>query len=166
MMPASVGQRAACAVMATVLLLTALLAGAARADALLDGPEGPIRMAADAIAAPLTRVPGDPARGRAVFLDTERGHCLRCHRVAALEAPFQGTVGPDLSRVGDRLNPAQLRLRLVDMSVLNPDTVMPPYHRTHDLHQVAEAYRGKPVLAAQDIEDLIAYLLSLESNHD
>lgn len=149
---------------AAVLLM--LLTGVAPAAPLLQGPNGPIHVAADSIPEPLTREAADPARGREIFLDTERGHCLRCHRAAALDAPFQGTVGPDLDTVGERLTAAQLRLRLVDMSLLNPETVMPPYHRVHDLHQVAEPYRGKPVLAAREIEDLIAFLLTLESNDD
>lgn len=147
-------------------LLAAVAPGAALPYTLLAGPDGPIRVVADTVPAALTREPADAQRGRAVFLDTERGHCLRCHRVAALEAPFQGDVGPDLTGVGARLSAAQLRLRLVDSSRLNPETVMPPYYRVHDLHEVAEAYRGEPVLTAQEIEDLIAYLLNLEPKHD
>ncbi|MDP6951450.1 MAG: sulfur oxidation c-type cytochrome SoxX [Alphaproteobacteria bacterium] len=104
---------------------------------------------------------GDPANGRTVFLDRERGHCLLCHRVASLDEPFQGDIGPDLSAVGERLSPAQMRLRIVDPTRLNPDTAMPAYHRTHDLHQVAEAYLGKPVLTAQEVEDVVAYLATL-----
>lgn len=111
----------------------------------------------------LTDRAGDPENGRAVLLDRDRGHCLLCHAVGSIDEPFQGNLGPDLSVVGDRLNAAQLRLRLVDSTQVNPDTIMPAYHRTHDLRQVGAAYVGRPVLEAQEIEDVIAYLATLRS---
>ena len=55
-----------------------------------------------------------------------------------------------------------LRARVVDASRFNPDTVMPPYHRTADLVRVAPAYRDQPVLSPQEIEDIVAYLVSLK----
>jgi sulfur-oxidizing protein SoxX len=116
------------------------------------------------IPAPLTGRPGDAAAGRAVFLDRERGHCLLCHRVATIDAPFPGTLGPDLTDVGAKLGPDRLRLRLVDSTRLNPDTVMPAYYRTDDLVQVARDHAGKPVLSAQEIEDLVAYLSTLRGD--
>jgi sulfur-oxidizing protein SoxX len=81
--------------------------------------------------------------------------------VAGLDAPFQGDLGPDLSRVGERLSAPQIRYRIVDASRLNPASIMPPYYRTESLHQVAEAYRGKTVLTGQQVEHLVAYLASL-----
>jgi sulfur-oxidizing protein SoxX len=85
-----------------------------------------------------------------------------CHRVASLPVTFQGDLGPDLSSVGARLTPAQLRLRIVDASLLNPRTIMPPYYRTWGLSQVAIEYRNKPVLTALQVEQLVSYLASLQ----
>ena len=116
----------------------------------------------DAIPSALTDVPTNAVEGRRIFVERDRGHCVLCHQVSGLDALFQGDVGPDLSDVGARLSPGQIRLRIVDASTLNPDTVMPPYHRTHDLHQVAPELAGKPVLTAQEIEHLVAYLSGLE----
>ncbi len=116
----------------------------------------------DAIPVALTDLPGRPEAGRDVFLDRERGHCLLCHRVAPLRDPFQGTIGPDLSMIGSVLSKDQLRLRVVDQAALNPETVMPSYFKVSGLHQVGTAFAGKPVLTAQEVEDVVAYLASLK----
>lgn len=116
----------------------------------------------DAIPVALSDAPANALAGREIFVERERGHCVLCHQVSGLDALFQGDVGPDLSDVGARLNPGQIRLRIVDASILNPDTVMPPYYRIHDLHQVAPERQGQPVLSAQEIEHLVAYLSGLE----
>lgn len=118
----------------------------------------PYSVDADTIPQPLAAVDANSDLGREIFVERERGHCVLCHRVAGLDAPFQGNLGPDLTRVGARLTSAQIRLRIVDASRLNPDTVMPAYYRTSGLRQVAEAYRGKPVLPAEDVEQLVAWL--------
>lgn len=89
------------------------------------------------------------------------GNCLLCHAVPETGARFMGNLGPPLSGVGSRLSAGQLRLRIVDTQRLNPDSIMPSYYRTEGLAQVAEAYRGKTVLTAQQIEDTVAYLVSL-----
>ena len=116
----------------------------------------------DAIPEPLSGVPGDPARGRQIVLDRELGNCLICHQVPEAGEPFQGDLGPNLAGVGRRLNRGQIRLRLVDQSRLNPATVMPPYHRIDGLNRVAATYRGRPVLSAEEIEDVVAYLATLK----
>jgi L-cysteine S-thiosulfotransferase len=116
----------------------------------------------DGIAAPLDGAVGDPVRGRKVVLNRETGNCLICHRVPEPNEPFQGTLGPDLKDVGGRLDAGQLRLRLVDQTQLNPATLMPPYYRIEGLTRVAARFRGKPVLEAQEIEDVVAYLLTLK----
>jgi sulfur-oxidizing protein SoxX len=120
-----------------------------------------VEVAGDGIAAPLDGRIGDPARGRRVVLDRETGNCLACHRAPEPGEPFQGDIGPDLGGVGTRLSAAQIRLRLVDMSRVNPSTVMPPYYRVDGLRRVMGRYRGKPVLDAQQIEDVVAYLQGL-----
>ncbi|MBN9439793.1 sulfur oxidation c-type cytochrome SoxX [Bosea sp. (in: a-proteobacteria)] len=133
---------------------------------LLVAPAGALEaytIAGDAIPAPLGGEIGDPARGRALVLDRTRGNCLICHRVPVPDEPFQGTIGPPLAGVGARLTAGQLRLRLVDTSLLNPATVMPPYFRTEGLRDVAPQFRGLPALNAQEIEDVVAYLVSLRT---
>lgn len=112
----------------------------------------------DTIPVSLTGKRGDALRGKAVFAEREQGHCILCHGVESLDAPFQGNVGPDLTDVGDRLSPAQIRLRIVDYEKVKPDVLMPSYFRTEGLHQVGSEYAGKPALDAGSIEDLVAYL--------
>jgi sulfur-oxidizing protein SoxX len=116
--------------------------------------------AASAIA-PLTREPGDAARGRSIVFDRSLGGCTLCHAVPGNDGPA-GNLGPSLGGVGARLSGAQLRLRIVDSARVNPATVMPPYHRTESLSRVAAAYRGKPLLEARQVEDVVAYLRTLE----
>ena len=121
----------------------------------------------DTIPARLTNSPGNAAVGEMLFADRDGGHCVLCHVVSSLDAPFQGNVGPDLSTVANRLTEAQIRLRIVDYQRVRPGTVMPSYYRLHDLHQVAEDHQGEPVLTAPQVEDLVAYLGSLkETDHD
>ena len=112
----------------------------------------------DAIPSPLSEASAIAARGKTVFMDREGGHCVLCHAIEGLEAEFQGNVGPDLSAVGERLSPGQLRLRIVDYQIVRPGTLMPSYYRIHDLYQVAEEYQDQPILTAIEVEDLVAYL--------
>jgi L-cysteine S-thiosulfotransferase len=114
----------------------------------------------DAIPAPLLQTPGDTTRGRTVMAGRD-ANCLLCHAVPESGERFMGNVAPPLSGVGARLSAAQLRLRVVDQSRLNRDTVMPSYYRVTGLTRVAEAYRGKPILTAQQVEDVVAYLQTL-----
>ena len=105
--------------------------------------------------------PGDAARGRTLVTARDPANCILCHGIAAAAVRFAGDLAPPLDGVGARLSPAQLRLRLVDSSRLNPESIMPDYYRTEGLTQVASAYRGKTILTAQQIEDLVVYLSSL-----
>jgi len=114
-----------------------------------------------AIPQSLTGVPGDPAKGKAVVLDRKLGNCLACHHMP-LAAPFQGNLGPDLAGVGSRLSAGQLRLRIADPKLINPATIMPGYYQVAGLHDVAKKFVGKPILTAQEVEDVVAYLLSLK----
>jgi sulfur-oxidizing protein SoxX len=114
---------------------------------------------AQGIPEPLTGTPGDAVRGRAIIADRTRGLCLLCHSGPFPEERFQGNLAPSLA--GARLDAAELRLRLVDSRRLNPDSIMPSYYRTEGLNRVAPAVRGHTILAAQDIEDVIAFLVTL-----
>ena len=109
-----------------------------------EGPLGPYAIVGDAIPASLTGATGDPARGRAIMLDRRLGACLLCHTGPFPEERFQGTLAPDLSGTGSRWSAGQLRLRLVDATRLNPETIMPPYYRTDGLARVGNAWRTDP----------------------
>lgn len=117
----------------------------------------------DALPHPLADIKPSHEEGRRLFAEREAGHCVLCHQVSSLDVPFQGNLGPDLSNLGARLTPGQIRLRIVDASLLNPETVMPPYHRVSGLHQVGKAHQGRPVLEAAEIEQLVAWLASLKT---
>ena len=117
--------------------------------------------ASDTIPESLTGVRGDPARGREIVASRQVGLCLLCHRGPFPEERFQGNLAPDLTGAGARWSEGQLRLRIVDSGRINPASIMPAYHRTQGLTRVAPASRGKPVLSAQQIEDVVAYLMTL-----
>jgi L-cysteine S-thiosulfotransferase len=121
------------------------------------------RIINSAIPEPLTDQSGDAVRGRRIVLDREGGDCLICHAMPLPQRQFHGTIGPPLDGVGSRYSAGELRLRLGDPKALNPDTIMPAYYRVEGLHRVHERYRGKPILTAQQIEDVVAYLLTLQS---
>jgi sulfur-oxidizing protein SoxX len=120
------------------------------------------KVVGDAIPVSLTGAAGDPARGRAIVANRQVGLCLLCHSGPFPEERFQGTLAPDLAGAGTRWSPGQLRLRIVDSTRLNPATIMPPYYRIDDLTRVAPAFAGKPVLNAEQIEDVVAYLATLK----
>ena len=146
------------------MALALLLAGASTAPpgAAADGAGlRPFSVEGDAIPGPLTGGPGDAARGRAVVANRQRGLCLLCHAGPFPDEPFQGTLAPDLAGAGARWSEGQLRLRLVDGRRLNPDTIMPSYYRVDGLARVGPAWRGKPVLTAGEIEDVVAFLATL-----
>ena len=117
----------------------------------------------DAIPNSLTGAKGDAAKGRAIVANRQVGLCLLCHSGPFPEERFQGTLAPDLAGAGTRWSPGQLRLRIVDSTRINPATIMPPYYRIDDLTRVSPAFAGKPVLNAEQIEDVVAYLSTLQA---
>jgi sulfur-oxidizing protein SoxX len=139
------------------MLLGAACARPAYADGLV-----PYAIVGDAIPASLTGTKGDPARGRAIVADHNRGLCLLCHSGPFPEDRFQGNIAPDLSGAGSRWSEGQMRLRTVDAGKINPNTIMPPFYRVDGLTRVAKTYRDKPVLTAVEIEDVVAYLMTLK----
>jgi len=145
---------------AIIGVIAAVLAGP---TAVAAGGEAlhPYVIEGDAIPASLTGAGGDPARGRAIVLDRRRGACLLCHTAPFPEERFQGTLAPDLAGAGSRWSPGQLRLRLVDATRLNPETIMPPYYRVDGLTRVGSPWRGRPILTAEEIEDVVAFLTML-----
>lgn len=119
----------------------------------------PYRVEGGAIAAPLAER-GDPARGK-LIVSSRDSNCTLCHAVPDSGSRFMGNLGPPLAEAGARLTEGQLRLRIVDSLRLNPDTIMPSYYRVDGLNRVAPQYRGRPILTAQQIEDVVAYLLAM-----
>lgn len=124
--------------------------------ALLAGPVG-----AQALPEPLTDVPGDAASGEAIVTTRERGLCILCHAGPFGGVDFMGDLAPDLTGVGARLTVPQLRQQVVDSRVMNPATIMPPYHSTEGLTRVGAAWQGATILNAQEVEDVVAYLATL-----
>jgi sulfur-oxidizing protein SoxX len=144
---------------AGVALLAALSAAPVRA--LADVALRPYMIIGDTIPASLTGSSGDPVRGREIVVNRQVGLCLLCHSGPFPEQKFQGTMAPDLKGAGARSSEGQLRLRIVDASRIKPDTIMPPYYRADGLERVAPSFQGKPILTAEQIEDVIAFLLTL-----
>jgi len=118
-------------------------------------------LGADEIPASLTGAKGDPQRGRAIVANRQVGLCLLCHSGPFPEERFQGNLAPDL-RSAARLTAGEMRLRLVDPARANPQTIMPAYYRTEGLTRVAPSLRGKSILTAEQIEDVVAYLVTLK----
>jgi sulfur-oxidizing protein SoxX len=129
-----------------LLLVLFLLTGKAQGD--------------DGIPASLTGAKGDPARGRAIVANRQVGLCLLCHSGPFPEERFQGNLAPDL-RSAARLTEAQIRQRLVDPRIANPQTIMPAYYKT-DGSRVAPSFQGKTILSAAQIEDVVAFLVTLK----
>lgn len=136
---------------------------AQKSGALLSDDTVNYRVLGDTIPEPLGSAPGDAARGRAIVADRSLGLCLLCHTAPIAEERFQGDIAPDLRDVGSRLSEGQLRLRLANGRRLNAASVMPNYYGGHGLVRVAAPWRGKSVLSAQQIEDVIAYLGTLRA---
>lgn len=124
----------------------------------------PYVVTGDAIMQPLGSAKGDPARGAALISDRHRSLCTLCHSGPFPDPHLHGTLAPNLTRVGARLSESQIRLRVVDMKQLAPDTIMPSYYRAADGEgrRVAAGWRGKPILTGGDIEDIVAYLATLK----
>lgn len=146
--------------MRSAMLALGLLAGAT-APADPQSPTVPYTIVGDAIPASLTGSKGDAKRGRDIVATRQLGLCLMCHSGPLPEVKLQGNLAPDLKGAGTRWNEGQLRLRVVDASETNPDTIMPPYYRVDGLVRVANGFRNKPILTAEQIEDVIAYLVTL-----
>lgn len=114
-----------------------------------------------AIPKPLTSISGDPVNGRDIVLSRE-GNCLACHNIPDIDDLFQGNIGPSLAGVGNRYTISELRLRLVNPYVLNPNSLMPAFFKVNGLTRVDDKYIGESILSAQQIEDVISWLITLQ----
>jgi sulfur-oxidizing protein SoxX len=147
--------------MRRMLLAALLVAVALSSMAHSDNQLVPYRLVDGTIPEPLTDQPGDPARGRRIVLERDGGDCTICHAMPLPQREFHGTVGPPLDGIGSRATAGVLRLRLVDSKAFNAETIMPAYYKVEGLHRVLDRYGAKPILTAQQIEDVVAYLLTL-----
>jgi L-cysteine S-thiosulfotransferase len=152
---------------ARILAMAAMagpLTGAPPARAADRAQIAPAQIVGDALPRSLTGGTGDVVQGRAIAFSRERGNCIACHAFGTPEDGLYGNLGPNLSGIADRLSLGQIRLAVVDGRRLNPAGLMPAYYRVDGLKRVATAYVGKPVLSAQEIEDVVAFLASLHAD--
>jgi sulfur-oxidizing protein SoxX len=149
----------AAAVFGVAALAAALVPATARA-----GDTDPSYAVVDGytIPEPLTETPGDPVMGRKWVINRKLGNCLSCHQMPIPEEQFHGETGPALYGVGDLYDAGELRLRIVDPKVLNPYSMMPAFYKTEGLNRVMKGFEGKTILTAQQVEDIIAYLMTLK----
>lgn len=117
----------------------------------------------DSIFESLSTEPGNPERGRAIVVSRQTGLCLLCHNGPFPEERFQGNLAPELKASAARLNAPQLRARIVNAAHFNPQTIMPAYYQTSHLNRVAPKFAGQTILNGQEIEDVVAFLMTLNN---
>ncbi len=145
-----------------IVLLSAVPVMTARAAEVGGAALAPFTVVGDGIPDPIGGAIGDAARGRSLILEREPANCIVCHVLPGPGIRFAGDLGPALNGVARTLSTAQLRLRVVDSMRVHPATIMPSYYRVDGLDRVAGAYRGRPILSAAQIEDIVAYLATLK----
>jgi len=119
----------------------------------------------DSIVESLSTEPGNPARGRAIVASRQTGLCLLCHSGPFPDERFQGNLAPELQASVARLDAPQLRARIVNAAHFNPQTIMPAYYQTSHLNRVAPKFAGQTILSGQEIEDVIAFLMTLNAQN-
>ena len=116
-----------------------------------------------AIEEPLCGLDGDALRGKEIVSDSNLGNCLACHQLPIPGIEAYGTIGPPLQGIASRFTEAQIRVRIVDTRNINPMSIMPGFYRDPRLiNRPGNSYRGKTFLTAQQVEDVIAYLVTLK----
>lgn len=148
-----------------ILLVFACVSLSARADEAVTLPDDYCKwqVVDYKIEQPLCGLSGDPQRGQAVVSDSHKGNCLACHQLPIEGIEAYGTIGPPLAGVGSRMTESQIRTRIVDTRNVNPMSIMPGFYRDPRLiNRPGVQYRGKTFLTAQQVEDVIAYLVTLK----
>ncbi len=116
-----------------------------------------------AIKASLTGKTGDAAKGKKVAINRKKGNCLACHAISDLkDQPFHGNVGPSLDGVASNYSEGELRLRIVNAKTSNEDTIMPAFYKVDGYNRLIKKFKGKSVLSAQEVEDVLAYVMTLK----
>jgi sulfur-oxidizing protein SoxX len=119
-------------------------------------------LAQDALPRPAGIAPGDVTEGERLVADRQKSLCVLCHSGPFPNPHLQGNLAPDLKGIGARLTADEIRLRVTDMKRLNPNSLMPSYAASQAGERVGTAWRGRPILAEQEIEHIVAYLASLK----
>ncbi len=122
-----------------------------------------------AITKSLSGAAGNPDVG-ADIMNKGAGNCIACHQVTALEhLPFHGEIGPSLDGAADRWTEGELRGIVANAKEWFPDTMMPAFYKTEGFVRLGNAYTGKahegdvaPLLTAQQVEDVVAFLMTLK----
>ncbi|MCT4611396.1 MAG: sulfur oxidation c-type cytochrome SoxX [Pelagimonas sp.] len=148
----------------------ALVAGVASAETV--APADVVFGEYGEVAQSLSGQPGDAERGRDVFATKSKGNCVSCHAVAQLaDVPFHGEVGPELSWTGDSRTIEEVRGIVANAKMTFEGSVMPAFYKTSGFIRPGDAYTGKapkgelaPLLSAQDIEDVVAFLMTLKES--
>jgi sulfur-oxidizing protein SoxX len=153
------------------MLATACLTFAAIATTALAGTVVPADVAYEegAVSASLTGVPGDAANGKLVMGTKSLGNCIACHETTDLkDVPFHGEVGPVLDGAGSRWNEAELRGIVTNAKMTFEDSMMPSFYKNSGYIRPGDGYTGEaatgellPILSAQEVEDVVAYLQTL-----
>lgn len=148
-----------------------LVIGAALASAAAWAETAPsdVAFADGAVDQSLTGKPGDAANGRTVVGDKKQGNCVACHQVSDLaDVPWHGEIGPPLDGVGDRWSEAELRGIVSNAKMMFEGTMMPSFYRVDGFIRPGDEYTGKaaevvtPILSAEQVEDVVAYLMTLK----
>ena len=116
----------------------------------------------DAIATSLTGKAGDPVNGKKLATNRKKGNCLACHSMPIPEQAFHGNIGPNLKGISSRYSEGELRLRIVNPKVLNSETIMPAFYKADGFNRVMKKFVGKTIITAQEVEDIVAYLMTLK----
>lgn len=151
------------------ILTLSLICAAAGVSAAEVAP-GDVSYDNGAVSAPLTGTPGDAARGREVVGNKSLGNCVACHANSEMsEIPFQGEIGPMLDGAGERWSEAALRGIVANAKMMFPGSMMPSFYKVDGFVRPGNAYTGEaanedfgPLLTARQIEDVVAYLVTLK----
>ncbi len=146
--------------LAGLVLAAALVPGVVNAGSVSPGE---VKFEEGAVAASLTGVAGDPAKGKDWFVGRKLGNCLACHENSdAKGESFHGEVGPPLDGVADRWEEAELRGIVSNAKMTFDGTIMPAFYKDSGYTRPREEFAGKTILTAQQIEDVVAYLMTLK----
>lgn len=97
-------------------------------------------------------VKGDAKQGRALFMTRTKGPCTGCHLIPGDDVWPAGSVGPDLSVIGDRRLPDQYLFDFIwDARVFLPNTSMTPWGPAG-------------ILSPEEIVHIVAFLQALKGN--
>ncbi len=148
-------------IIASVALLVSGTVSLSAADVV---PPDKVKFKDLAVAKSLTGVPGDPKKGRKWMINRKLGNCLACHKNKEMsEQQFHGEVAPPLDGAGSRWKAAQLRAIVISSKkVFGKQSLMPTFYRAGDAPRTLKKFQNKTLLSAQQVEDIVAYLVRLK----